>query len=138
MNSDLVNRLREHGVQPTVQRVAVAEYVLLTDEHPSAEHVYARVRERFPLLSRATVYNTLNLLVEKRLLRQLTLAEGRVVFDPNLERHHHFIDETTGTIHDVPWPALRVSKVDELPEFDVHEYQVVMRGKRRSRQRTRK
>ncbi len=138
MNPDLVERLREHGVQPTAQRVAVAEYVLVTDEHPSAEHVYARVRERFPMLSRATVYNTLNLLVEKRLLRQLTLAEGRVVFDPNLERHHHFIDDATGAIHDVPWPALRVTRVDELSEFDVREYQVVMRGKRRSRQKARK
>jgi Fe2+ or Zn2+ uptake regulation protein len=138
MNSSLVDRLREHGVQPTAQRVAVAEYVLVTDEHPSAEHVYARVRERFPLLSRATVYNTLNLLVEKRLLRQLTLAEGRVVFDPNLERHHHFIDDATGAIHDVPWPALRVTRIEELPDFDVREYQVVMRGKRRARQKARK
>jgi Fe2+ or Zn2+ uptake regulation protein len=138
MNSDLVSRLREHGVQPTAQRVAVAEYVLTTDEHPSAEHVYARVRARFPLLSRATVYNTLNLFVEKRLLRQLTLAEGRVVFDPNLERHHHFIDEATGAIHDVPWPALSVTQVDELLDFDVREYQVVMRGQRRARQKARK
>lgn len=138
IHSSLVFRLRDHGVQPTAQRVAVAEYALQTDEHPSAEQVYARVRERFPMVSRATVYNTLNLLVEKGLLRQLTLAEGRVVFDPNMERHHHFIDEATGTIHDVPWPAVRVSKLDELPEFDVREYQVVMRGKRRTGRRPRK
>ena len=138
MHSNLVSRLRDHGVQPTAQRVAVAEYALQTDEHPSAEQVYARVRERFPMVSRATVYNTLNLLVEKGLLRQLTLAEGRVVFDPNMERHHHFIDEATGTIHDVPWLAVRVSKLDELPEFDVREYQVVMRGKRRTGRRARK
>jgi Fur family transcriptional regulator, iron response regulator len=138
MHSSLVFRLREHGVQPTAQRVAVAEYVLHTDEHPSAEQVYSRVRERFPLVSRATVYNTLNLLVEKRLLRQLTLAEGRVVFDPNMDRHHHFIDEASGAIHDVPWPAVRVSKLEDLPEFEVREYQVVMRGKRRARRQTRK
>jgi Fe2+ or Zn2+ uptake regulation protein len=138
MHSSLVFRLRDHGVQPTAQRVAVAEYALQTDEHPSAEQVYARVRERFPMVSRATVYNTLNLLVEKGLLKQLTLAEGRVVFDPNMERHHHFIDEATGTIHDVPWPAVRVSKLDELPDFEVREYQVVMRGKRRTGRRPRK
>jgi Fur family transcriptional regulator, iron response regulator len=138
MHSSLVFRLRDHGVQPTAQRVAVAEYALQTDEHPSAEQVYARVRERFPMLSRATVYNTLNLLVEKGLLKQLTLAEGRVVFDPNMERHHHFIDEATGTIHDVPWPMVRVSKLEELADFEVREYQVVMRGKRRAGRRPRK
>ncbi len=137
MHPSLVFRLRDHGVQPTAQRVAVADYALQTDEHPSAEQVFARVRERFPMVSRATVYNTLNLLVEKGLLKQLTLAEGRVVFDPNMERHHHFIDEATGTIHDVPWPAVRVSKLDELADFEVREYQVVMRGKRRTGRRKR-
>ena len=90
------------------------------------------------MLSRATVYNTLNLLVVKGLLKQLTLAEGRVVFDPNMERHHHFIDDATGTIHDVPWPMVRVSRLDELPDFEVREYQVVMRGKRRAGRRPRK
>jgi Fur family transcriptional regulator, iron response regulator len=135
MKSNIPTLLREHGVQPSAQRVAVAEYLLFTDEHPSAEQVFSRVRERFPMLSRATVYNTLNLFVRKRLVCQLTLAEGKVVFDPNTERHHHFIDEATGTIHDIPWEAVRVANVAELPGFDVHEYQVVMRGRRRPRVR---
>jgi Fur family transcriptional regulator, iron response regulator len=51
--------LRQHGIQPSAQRVAVAEFVLHTDEHPSADVVWKRVRERFPWISRATVYNTL-------------------------------------------------------------------------------
>jgi Fur family transcriptional regulator, iron response regulator len=130
--SDVVTTLRESGVQPSAQRVAVAEYVLATEEHPTAEQVFARVRARFPMLSRATVYNTLNLFVKKGLLRQLTLAEGKVVFDPNVERHHHFIDEATGDIHDIPWQALRVSNLNELSGFDVRDYQVVMRGRRRA------
>src|SRR5688572_18760538 len=89
------DRLRERGVQPSAQRVAVAEYVLHTDEHPSADQVWARVRARFPMISRATVYNTLHLLAERGLLRELVLAEGRVVYDPKTERHHHFIDEAS-------------------------------------------
>ena len=72
--------------------------------------MFQAVRKRFPMLSRATVYNTLNLFVEKGLLRALVLAEGKVVFDPKTDAHHHFIDETTGAIHDVPWDALEVSR----------------------------
>ncbi|MFW6198056.1 MAG: Fur family transcriptional regulator, partial [Myxococcota bacterium] len=49
--------LRAHGVQPSAQRVAVADYVLRTEEHPSADQVFARVRSGFPMISRATVYN---------------------------------------------------------------------------------
>ena len=129
MKKQVVDALRAYGIQASAQRVAVAEYVLFTREHPSADHVWARVKKAFPVLSRATVYNTLNLFVEKGLLRQLVLAEGKVVFDPKVESHHHFIDEATGTIHDVPWQALEVRKIDSLKGFEVREYQVVMRGR---------
>ena len=122
--------LRKHGIQPSAQRVAVAQYVLQTDEHPSADQVWARVREGFPMVSRATIYNTLNILVGKGLVREHILAEGRVVFDPHTEPHHHFIDEGTGRIFDVPWDAVQVSHVESLHGFDVTQYQVVMRGRR--------
>jgi Fe2+ or Zn2+ uptake regulation protein len=129
--------LEEHGIKPSAQRVAVAEFVLHTDVHPSADEVWSRVRERFPMVSRATVYNTLNLFVERGLVRQLTLTGGRVVFDPKVERHHHFIDERTGRIYDVPWDALDVSRVDEIEGFDIESYQVVLRGKKKPGRRRR-
>jgi Fe2+ or Zn2+ uptake regulation protein len=141
---DLEALLRSTGIQPTAQRLAVASYVLSTDEHPSAEEVFARVKPTLPILSRATVYNTLNVFVRMGLLRELILEPAgaaanlkgpRTVFDPNIERHHHFIDEETGRIHDVPWNAVKVKNVDGLPDFDVRDYQVVMRGKRKGRSR---
>ena len=129
--TESIEALRQHGIQPSAQRVAVADYVLHTDEHPSADQVFAKVRKTFPMLSRATVYNTLNLFVEKHLLRELVLAEGRVVFDPKTDAHHHFIDESTGRIHDIPWQAVKVSQIDRLEGYEVSEYQVVIRGRRR-------
>jgi Fe2+ or Zn2+ uptake regulation protein len=126
-------RLREHRINPSAQRVAVASYVLHTGDHPSADEVLTQVRKHFRYISRATVYNTLNLFVEVGLLRQLVLNEGRVVFDPRTEAHHHFIDEGTGEIQDVPWDAIEVSRVAELEGLDVREYQVVMHGRRSSR-----
>ncbi len=132
---DAIRTLEEHGIQPSAQRVAVARYVLVTDEHPSADQVFARVKHDLPVLSRATVYNTLNLFVDKGLLRQLVLAEGRVVFDPKTTPHHHFIDDDTGAIRDVPWEALKVKNVESLEGLDVREYQVVMHGKARRKRR---
>ncbi len=85
------------------------------------------------MVSRATVYNTLNLLVKKGLLRQFVLTGGRVVFDANVSNHHHFIENDSGRIHDVPWEALRVENVERLSEFEVAEYQVVLRGRRKKR-----
>ncbi len=130
MKRDVVALLRERGIQPSAQRVAVAEYVLATEDHPSADEVWAKVRARMPVISRATVYNTLHLFADKGLVRELALAEGRVVYDPKTERHHHFIDEATGAISDLPWDALKVSKVESLAGVQVSEYQVVVRGRR--------
>jgi len=128
---DSVTILQEHGIQPSAQRVAVAAYVLKTIEHPSADVVWSRVKARVPYISRATVYNTLNLFVEKGLLRALTLAEDSVVFDPKVERHHHLVDES-GVIHDIPWDKVQVCNIETLKGFEIHDYQVVMRGVRKN------
>jgi Fur family iron response transcriptional regulator len=131
MRNDVINILEHHGIQPSAHRVAVAVYVLSTDEHPSADTVLAKVAGSFPFISRATVYNTLNLFVEKGLLRELYISEGKVVFDPNLGKHHHFVDQQTGAIHDVPWEAVQVCNIEDLEGYDVFDYQVVLRGRPR-------
>lgn len=121
--------LRDHGIRPSAQRVAVASFVLHAEDHPSADQVWNTVKRTFPMLSRATTYNTLNLFVRKGLLRQLDLAEGRVVFDPNTERHHHLIDEDSKRIYDIPWEQIDVRNVEHLHDYEVAEYQVVLRGR---------
>lgn len=131
---DSVAILQNHGIQPSAQRVAVADYVLQTVEHPSADLVWNRVKARVPYISRATVYNTLNLFVAKGLLRALTLSEDSVVFDPNVEKHHHLVDES-GTIHDIPWDKVQVCNIETLKGFEIHDYQVVMRGVRKGARR---
>ncbi len=130
MSLELATQLKNAGIAPSAQRLAVAQYVLQTDAHPSADEVWVQVQTGFPMLSRATVYNTLNLFVEKGILRQLVLATGRTVFDPHLEPHHHFIDDDTGRIEDVPWDSVRVGEVKGLKGYDVREYMVVMRGRK--------
>lgn len=129
MHTDVVSLLRERDIQPSAQRVAIAEYVLETTSHPSADQVWERVKSRIPMVSRATVYNTLNLFVSHGLLRELVLAEGRTVFDPRIEPHHHMVDVETGEIHDIAWDKLEVKGVDQLAHLDVHEHQVVLRGR---------
>ena len=131
MQRDVPEILRSHGIQPSAQRVAVGKHILFTDSHPSADEVWRRVQEGFPMISRATVYNTLHLFAEKGLLQELHLTEGRVVFDPNTDRHHHFIDEDTGRMFDLPWEAVQISGVEQLDGYEVRTYQVVACGKKK-------
>ena len=125
--------LRSHGIQPTVQRVAIAQCVLGLTTHPTADEVFRAVRKRHPAISRATVYNTLNLFVKQRLLRTQNLKDGTVLFDPNVGRHHHFVDEETGKVVDVAWDAIRVSGLESLEGLEIRDFQVVMRGRRKGR-----
>lgn len=127
----MLDVLRRHSIRPSAQRIAVASFVLSTTEHPSAEQVWERARRSVAVLSRATVYNTLNLFERKGLIRAVVLAEGRIVFDPNVERHHHLIDERGG-IHDVPWGAIEVPELRAVGDWDVTEYQMVLHGRRRT------
>lgn len=126
-----ISLLRKCGIQPTPQRMAVVNYILKTTTHPSADEVLDKVRKECPTLSRATVYNTLNLMVKKSLLKTQVLREGTVVFDPNIKRHHHFIDEVSGKIYDIPWDALKVTGENSLEDFEVKEFQVILRGRKK-------
>jgi Fe2+ or Zn2+ uptake regulation protein len=130
--ASLTQLLRARGIRPSSQRLAVAAAVMGRDDHPSADQVWERARAVLPEVSRATVYNTLNRLVDEGLLRPVELAGGCVVFDCNIADHHHFIDEATGHIYDIPWDALQVGNLDILEGYEVREYQVVLRGRRRS------
>jgi Fe2+ or Zn2+ uptake regulation protein len=134
-HQELIDRLERAGVRPSAQRVAIAAYVLTTEDHPTADQVWNAVKADFPMVSRATVYNTLQTFREHGLVQQLVLAEGSVVFDPKVEPHHHFVDDETGVILDIPWNQLRVGKVDELEGVEVRDYMVVVRGRRKAAKR---
>jgi Fe2+ or Zn2+ uptake regulation protein len=129
--NDAISILRQCDIQPTPQRIAVVECVLASKTHPTADDILISARKACPTVSRATVYNTLNLLVAKGLIAMQTIKEGAVVFDRNVERHHHFIDEDTGDIYDIPWDQLEVKGKEKLKNFEVSEFQVILRGRRK-------
>ena len=131
--SDAIEILRQCDIQPTPQRIAVVECVLRSKAHPTADEVLISARRKCPTVSRATVYNTLNLLAEKGLVSMKTLREGAVVFDPNVEKHHHFIDDETGDIYDIPWGQLEVKGKEKLRDFEISEFQVILRGRRKKK-----
>ena len=120
--------LRECGVQPTAQRIAIGRYVLCDADHPTAEQVKAWVDLNFPKISLATVYNTLNVFVTAGLLKELRLPDrDAVVFDSNVLPHHHFLDDQTGAIYDLPLSSVHL-EVSLGPQYSIHSATAVVRG----------
>lgn len=100
----LTQMLYRHSIRPSVQRIAVLSHVA-GGCHPSAEEIYASLAEEYPSLSRTTVYNSLHLFVEKRLLRELEIESGCVRYDIAMqEPHSHFVCRRCGRIMDMHMP----------------------------------
>src|SRR3977135_1461847 len=88
--------LRRHGIAPTHQRIEIAHVLFTRREHLSADQILKGVNSRYAETSKATVYNTLKLFLEKNLIRELVVHPTKIVYDPNTEPHHHLSDVETG------------------------------------------
>jgi Fur family iron response transcriptional regulator len=108
-------RLSDCGIRPTAQRVRIASLLLAEPQHRSAEQILASLRACGARVSKATVYNTLNLFAERGLIRQLSVDGARSWFDSNVDPHYHFHDESTGALIDVPVPAVEFSRLPVPP-----------------------
>lgn len=125
---DITERLRTAGIPPTLQRVEIARIMLSGPIHLSADQVLARVQDTMPELSRATVYNTLRLFREKKLVRELIVDPERVVFDSNTEPHYHLYNPVRGTLIDVAADELQVVGLPSLPPgLQLDEVDVIIR-----------
>jgi Fur family iron response transcriptional regulator len=118
--SDIAEKLRAHGVNPTHQRIQIA-HVVFSGEHISADQILAAVNQQHAEASKATVYNTLRLFVEKKLIRELIVDPAKIVYDPNTTPHHHLYDVVTGQLTDIPADGVRVIGLPPLPAGTISE-----------------
>jgi Fur family iron response transcriptional regulator len=125
---EIQEKLLAAGVQPTIQRIAICRYVLCEADHPRAEQVKEWADQNLDRISLATVYNTLNTLVEVGLLRAFKLPHSdKVIYDNNTHDHYHFLDEESGNLYDIE--AKDVSVEMKVPGgFQVNSMEIVLRG----------
>jgi Fur family iron response transcriptional regulator len=121
IREDLAGKLRAHGVNPTHQRLEIAHALFSRCEHLSADQVMAIVNERHSETSKATVYNTLNLFLEKKLIREVIVDPNKVFYDPNTSPHYHMYDVESGKLTDIDAADIRVSGLPSLPAGMVTE-----------------
>ena len=96
---DIIQRLREKGVTLTPQRMAIVEFLSKSKDHPTADEMHKDIQSRYPSMSIATVYSTLELLKGLGEIQELSIRKrGRACFDPNPNIHHHLLCRRCGTI----------------------------------------
>ena len=129
---NLNQRLMQFGVRPTSQRLRIASLLLGRPQHLSAEQVLAGLRDQGMRVSKATIYNTLNLFAASGLIRQLSVGGDRCWFDSNTDAHYHFHDVESGALMDVSVHDVEFQRLPEPPPgMQVDGIDLVIRLRRR-------
>lgn len=115
-----MDKKKKNSIKLTPQRLAIMEYLEGNKSHPSAAEIYSAVSKKYPTMSFATVYNTLQTLREKGRILELSIDSGKMRFDPNTKPHHHLICVQCKNISDVH----REFSLD-LPEGERCDYEII-------------
>ncbi|MFT3990134.1 MAG: transcriptional repressor [Luteolibacter sp.] len=118
------------GLRMTKQRQEVYRVLMGEKNHPTANDVFMRVKDRLPNISLATVYNCLEALVQHDIVRQVNFEREPSRFCSNIIDHGHFHDKATGAIHDIHFkPGFDLSQILDLPPGAVvSDIEITLRG----------
>ena len=131
--AELMVEFDKYGILATPQRLEIAGILLEKPQHLSAEQIIEVLRQHGSGVSKATVYNTLNLFVERGLVKECIVDPERRFYDSNTRAHHHFYDVDTGQLTDIPHELVRFAELPELPaDGRMDSVEVVIRVRRQS------
>lgn len=99
--ANISDYLKEHEIKPSYQRIKIFEYLDTKKNHPTVDTIYKSLCHEIPTLSKTTVYNTLNLFVEKEIANVVVIEENETRYDTDMKTHGHFKCEKCGQIFDI-------------------------------------
>jgi len=124
---DIAGYLKENGIKPSLQRMRIFEYLITKKNHPTVEMIYKELVKEIPTLSKTTVYNTLNVFVEKKIVLIIVIEENETRYDAYMKVHGHFKCEDCGTIYDVEVKN-ETFKIKSLEKFQIDEQHLYYKG----------
>lgn len=118
-NMESYDRLLAYNIKPSMQRIAIMNYLMEHRTHPSADEIYTSLSPSMPTLSKTTVYNTLRLFSEQGAALMLTIDDRNANFDADTSMHAHFLCKKCGMIYDLA-SKVEIKEVEHL-QMDGHE-----------------
>lgn len=125
---DIALHLKSHGIRPSMQRMAIMEYLMSHATHPTVDVIYNQLLPKMPTLSRTTIYNTLELFREKGAIRVLNLDNKTAHYDGDTSVHAHLLCRRCGNIYDIEIPSLLYAELNNLPDHLVEQTEISYRG----------
>ncbi len=120
--------LMQYSIRPSVQRTAIMEYMMNHKTHPTVDEIYSALFPSIPTLSKTTVYNTLNLFLDKGAVRVLTLDEKNARYDADISQHAHFFCKSCNKVFDIHYLDAQHYKIPNLNGFKVSSLELSFHG----------
>ncbi|MCP4146309.1 MAG: transcriptional repressor [bacterium] len=114
---DVGEYLKSHGVKPSYQRIKIFEYLIKNRNHPTVDMMYKALVPGIPTLSKTTVYNTMNLFLEKKLVIVIIIEENETRYDADTSLHGHFKCEKCCKVYDLDLDTAQI----EIPALEGHQ-----------------
>ncbi|HHX37903.1 MAG TPA: transcriptional repressor [Clostridiaceae bacterium] len=119
--------LQRHGLKVTGIRLAILDYLSETEDHPSSETIYRTLMEQGIHCVPASIYNNVNVLKEKGVLKDLHLGDTEIRYDAMLEPHSHFYCKKCRRVWNTSiQPPVLEEKI--LPGFQVDDSELIYHG----------
>lgn len=126
-NEELIEYLKKYHIKPSNIRIRVLKFLLMSQTHPTADDIYNSLIEEIPTLSKTSIYNTINLFLEKGIVNGLSLDQKELRYDTNTSFHGHFKCDKCGNIYDFP-VTINFPTKDELKDFVINNKDVFFYG----------
>ncbi len=119
--------LKSHDIKPSYQRMKIFEYLIEKRNHPTVDTVYQELVNEIPTLSKTTVYNTMNLFVEKKIAIIIVIEGNEVRYDADISVHGHFKCTKCEMVYDL---EMDLSNIDmtTLKNFQINEHHIYFKG----------
>jgi Fur family peroxide stress response transcriptional regulator len=126
-NEWMKDYLKEHDIKPSTIRIKVLDYLLNNRIHPTVDDIYTNLLNDVPTLSKTSIYNTLDLFLEKGLVNVVALNEKELRYDIDTDYHGHFKCEKCGKVYDFPITA-KILNIDALEGFTINDKNIHLYG----------
>ena len=117
----------EKSISPSYTRTRIYSYLESNKIHPTVDQIYKELKEELPTLSKTTVYNVLNLFIEKGIVKLVNMSGSETRYEVYHEQHSHFTCDVCGEIYDIPKITTNYD-ISELNGFSVNDDEVNLTG----------
>ena len=128
IKNEIKERLLHFGIKPSLQRMAIMEYLIKNPIHPTADIIFNELYPSIPTLSKTTVYNTLKLFQENGAALAISIDEKNMRYDGDISQHAHFKCIKCDSIYDLPMQNMETVKVDNTEKLTIQECHLYYKG----------